>query len=53
MPRVNWGGLPPHKEHLRNPQVQEMIDQEDVNRANYIEKKERTENAKRKKEISS
>lgn len=37
---VNWGGLPPHLEHLRSPVAQKMIDNEQVNRENYLARKE-------------
>ena len=36
---VNWGGLPPHLEHLRSNAVQNMITNADENRAKYLETK--------------
>lgn len=36
---VNWGGLPPHLEHLRSPVVQNMIDTADPRRDKYLQTK--------------
>lgn len=35
MPMVNWNGLPPHREHLRAPVVQDMIDGAPQRREEY------------------
>jgi len=42
---VNWGGLPPHLEHLHHPEVKAMIENEQQNRYEYIAHKEEHQKA--------
>jgi len=39
-PLVNWGGLPPHREHEVGPAARDLIDNYDRNREAYIAKQE-------------
>lgn len=41
MPAVNWGGLKPSQGELAYS-IQDMVDNEDENRDNYLERKETT-----------
>ena len=41
MPAVNWSGLRPSQGELA-PLIQDMVDNEDENRANFIKRKENT-----------
>lgn len=36
---VNWGGLPPHLEHLRHPNIQNFVDTADARRDKYLQEK--------------
>ena len=40
MPAVNWGGLKPSQGQMA-PVIQDMVDNEDENRDNYLAQKEK------------
>lgn len=40
MPRVNWNGLPPHRDQGHGPAAQELLQNVDRNRDAYLAKKE-------------